>query len=569
MTDASGSGGGRQRLVDLRPFAGLNRSNVVRELLAGVSLIAIAVPLNIGYAQIAGLPPTAGLYALVVPTLVYVLLVSSRQLVVSPDAAASALVFSSLLALGASGDDLLVMAGAQAILGGLVLLAAGLFRLGFLSEFLSRPILIGFVSGLAAEIMLSQVAKMLGVKLSAEGEFFTHLVELFGLIPHVHLWSLAVSVVSLAILVVGRRTVAAVPWALVVIVVTTAASMLFGLPEFGVAVLGHVEAGPPKFAVPMLPLQTWLALVPSALALAMVAMAEGLLMSRAYAERNRYPNLPDQNLIAMGAANIAAGFSSSYSIGSSGSRTAAMDAAGSRTQLPGLVLVAGALALLVFGTDLLAGVPSPAIGAIVAVAVWGLLGIGDYRYLWRMSRSEFAVALVCALGVLVVGPLGGIGISFVLALVNLVRRAANPPIDVLVGHDDPQVSLSRIAPSGTHTVPGVVILRFAAPLFFANGNRLVESAKDAVRLAPEPVRTLVLDLEAVTDIDVTGAGSLATLREWLDAQGIALAYSRVRDDLAVLLEHYDLAGGTTRYTSNREAAAALAGPAEQPPTDEE
>lgn len=569
MTDAPEAVKARQRLVALRPLVGLNRSNVVRELLAGVSLIAIAVPLNIGYAQIAGLPPTAGLYALVVPTALYVLLVSSRQLVVSPDAAASALVFSSLAGLGASGNDLLVMAGAQAIIGGLVLLAAGVFRLGFLSEFLSFPILVGFVSGLAAEIMLSQIAKMLGVKLSSEGEFFTHLVELIGLIPHLHLWSAAISVVSLAILILGRLRWPAMPWALVVIVVTTVASALLGLPELGVAVLGKVEAGPPQFAVPMLSLGQWAMLVPSSLALALVAMAEGLLLARAYSERNNYPDLPNQDLIAMGVANISAGFSSSYSMGASGSRSAAMDSAGSRTQLPGLVLAAGALLLLVFGTDLLAGVPSPAIGAIVAVAVWGLLSIKDYRHLWSASRAEFAVAVVCALGVLVVGPIGGIGIAFVLALVNLARRASNPPIDILVGHDDPQVPLSEAAAPGTVTVPGVVILRFAAPLFFANGNRLVERAKEAVELAPEPVHSLVLDLEAVTDIDVTGADSLSTLKEWLSARNVALGYSRVRDDLAVLLEHYDLVAGTTRYVSNREAAAVLGATVAQPASGEE
>lgn len=549
--------------IRLRPLQGLSRSNVAKELLAGVSLIAISVPLNIGYAQIAGLPPTAGLYALVVPTVVYVLLVSSRQLVVSPDAAASALVFSSLLALGATEGNMLAMAAAQAILGGVFLLAAGMLRLGFLSNFLSHPILVGFVSGLAAEILLSQIAKMLGVKLPSEGEFFEHLRELITLIPQTHLWSLAVSLPSLAILVFGRKRWPAVPWALVVIIVATLASGWLGLPDRGVSVLGSVQAGPPVFAVPILPISTWLGLVPSALALAMVAMAEGLLLSRSYAGRRGYKTLPDQDLVAMGLANVAAGFSSSYSVGSSGSRTAAMDEAGSRTQLPGLVLAAGALLLLVFGTELLAGIPAPAIGAIVAVAVWGLLGIRDYRHLWAESRPEFAVAVVCALGVLVVGPIGGILISFVLSLVNLVRRAANPPIDILVGPDDPHVSLTSPAGAGTETSPGVIIMRLSAPLFFANGNLLVEKAKTAIEQAPSPTRVLVLDLEGVTDIDVTGAASLRSLKGWLSERAIDLAYSRVRTDLVELLDHFDLSEGSSRYTTNREAAAQLADPHRQ------
>jgi high affinity sulfate transporter 1 len=549
---------GRWPTIRLRPLAGLNRSNLARELLAGISLIAISVPLNIGYAQIAGLPPTAGLYALVVPTAIYVLLVSSRQLVVSPDAAASALVFSSLLGLGAGQGDMLVMAAAQAILGGILLIAAGIFRLGFLSNFLSHPILVGFVSGLAAEILLSQIAKMIGVKLPSEGEFFPHLLELLTLIPQAHLWSLAVSLPALAILILGKKRWPVVPWALVVIVVATLASGLFSLPDRGVSVLGSVQAGPPVFAIPNLAWGTWLGLVPSALALAMVAMAEGLLLSRSYAGRRGYTTLPDQDLIAMGVANVAAGFSSSYSVGSSGSRTAAMDESGSRTQLPGLVLAGGALLLLIFGTDLLAGIPAPAIGAIVAVAVWGLLGIRDYRHLWGESRPEFAVAVVCALGVLVVGPIGGILISFVLSLINLARRAANPPIDILVGPGDPHVSLTATGEPGTETGPGLIILRLSAPLFFANGNLLVEQAKAAVEEAPSPTHALVLDLEGVTDIDVTGASSLRTLRQWLTERGVDLAYSRVRADMVELLDHFGLATGTTQYTTNREAAAGLA-----------
>lgn len=547
----------RPPAIRLRPLAGLTRSNLPRELVAGVSLIAISVPLNIGYAQIAGLPPEAGLYALIIPTAIYVLFVSSRQLVVAPDAAASALVFSSLLALGAGNGDLPTMAAAQAILGGVFLLAAGMFRLGFLSNFLSHPILVGFVSGLAAEILLSQVAKMIGVKLPAEGEFFEHLLELLTLLPSTQPWSLALSLAALAILVPGRRFWPAVPWALVVIVVATVAAVWLRLPEKGVAVLGSVPAGPPVVSFPILPIATWLGLVPSALALAMVAMAEGLLLSRSYAGRRGYPTVPDQDLVAMGVANIAAGFSSSYSVGSSGSRTAAMDDAGSRTQLPGLVLAGGALLLLLFGTDLLAGIPSPAIGAIVAVAVWGLLSIRDYRHLWHESRPEFAVAVVCAVGVLVVGPIGGILISFVLSLVNLARRAANPPLDILVGPEDPHVSLTAAAPAGTQTAPGVVVLRLAAPLFFANGNRFLERAKEAVEAPEIPTRALVLDLEGVTDIDVTGAASLRTLKEWLAGRGIALAYTRVRADMGELLQHYGLSGDTLQFASNREAVASL------------
>lgn len=546
-------------LLPSRPLAGLSRQNLGRELLAGVSLIAIAIPLNVGYAQIAGLPATAGLYALIVPTLVYVLLVSSRQLVVSPDAAASALVASSLVSLGAGQGDMLAMAEAQAILCGIVLLGAGLLRLGFLADFLSRPILLGFVSGLAVEILLSQFAKMLGVNVPHELGFFEKLLTLATLIPQAQLPSLLLAAPVLLMLVLGRRARPRAPWALIAIMLGMLASTWLRLPEHGVAVLGQVEAGPPVPSLPILPLATWLSLVPSALALALVAMAEGLLLSRSYAERNGHRTAPNQDLIAMGAANLAAGFGSSYSVGSSGSRTAAMDAAGSRTQLPGIVLAIGTLVLLVFGTGLLAGIPSPVIGAIVAAAVWDLLGLKEYWQLWRESRTEFLVAVVCAIGVLVVGPIGGVLIAFVLSLVNLARRAANPPVDLLVGPDDPQVSLTDASGPGTQTAPGVQVLRFAAPIFFANATRLIERTKEAVQTAPDPVHAVVLDLEGVTDIDVTGAGNLRLLRQWLTERDISLAFSRVRADLGERLDHFGLRADAMSFATNREAVAQFIG----------
>lgn len=543
-------------ILRVSPLTGLNRGNFARELLAGVSLIALAVPLNVGYAQIAGLPATAGLYALVVPTIVYVLFVSSRQLVASPDAAASALVFSSLVALGAGTEDLPSLAMAQAILGGVILLVAGLLRLGFLAQFLSHPILVGFVSGLAIEILLSQVAKMLGVKLEAEG-FFAELAELVTVLGQSNPWSVGIAASALVVLIAGRRLAPAVPWALIVIVAATLASSVLSLEARGVSVLGEVQSGLPSFSVPMLPFRTWLSLVPSALALALVAMAEGLLLSRNYAQQHGYPVDPDKDLVAMGLANVAAGFGSSYSMGASGSRTAAMDDAGSRTQLPSLVLAVGAVLLLAFGTGLLAPIPSPAIGAIVGVAVWRLVGVGQYRHLRRESTAEMGVAVACALGVLVVGPIGGLLLAFVLSLINLVRRAADPPIDILVGPGDPTVALTRSAAPGAETAPGIIIIRFAAPLFFANAQRLLGKTQDAVLSIPQPPRYVGLDLEGVTDIDVTGAAALRVLRAWLADRHITLFYTRVREDLLDRLDHFALRDEVVCYPTNGLALAAL------------
>lgn len=550
-----------------RPLRGVTRQNLAQELFAGVTLLAISVPLNIGYAQIAGLPATAGLYALVVPTIVYALLVSSRQVVASPDAAAAALVFSSLAGLSVGGEDFATMAAAQAILSGLMFLVASWLKLGFLANFLSKPILVGFVGGLALEILLSQVSKMLGVPLEGE-EFFEQFLTLLGDLGDLNPWSLGISVVAVAILLVGRRLAPVVPWALVVLVLATLATIWWELETRGVAVLGEVESGPPQFQVPILPLSTWVLLVPSAMALTMVTIAEGLLVSRSYAEKNGYTTNANQDLLAFGAANIAAGLSSSFAVGSSTSRTAAMDQLRSRTQLPSLVLAVGALLLLLFGTAMLAQIPSPAIGAVVAVAVLNLLGVNEFRQLWQQSRVEFGIAVACFVGVLLLGPLGGLLFAFVMSIINLARRAANPAVDVLVGPTDPQVSLLESSPVNQPTAPGVLVIRFAAPIFFANGSILSDHIKEAVRHSDEPIRHVVLDLEAVNDIDVTGAEAMDGVRSWLTDRHITLAYSRMRPDLRERFTRFDLTSDTQEFPTNRAAVAALsrAEPTERTPS---
>ena len=550
-----------------KPLAGLSRRNLVRELTAGVTLLAIAIPLNIGYAQIAGLPATAGLYALIVPTIVYALAVSSRQLVASPDAAAAALVASSIGGLATAGSaDYATLAMAQAIICGILFLLLAVLKLGFLANFLSKPILVGFVGGLALDILVSQVAKMLGVSIDSGGEFVDKVVGLVSGLGTTNLVSLAISVVSVAILLLGRRFLPVVPWALVVLVLATIVVVIADLDDqAGVDVLGEVPAGPPALTWPVIDWSMWLMLIPSAIALTLVTTAEGLLVSRSYGEKRGYPTNPNRDLFAFGVGNIAAGASASFTFGSSTSRTAAMDQSGSRTQLPSLVLAVGTLLLLLFGTALLADIPSPAIGAIVGVAILPLLGIRDFVQLWRQDRFEFVVGAACFLVTLFIGAIPGILVSFVLALINLAKRAANPAIDVLEAGGEPTDSLLDEAPTGAVTAPGVIVIRLAAPLFFANGTVFDDAVKRAVTAAEAagngPVRHLVVDMEAVTDVDVTGAESFDALLAWLDQRNVALAFSRVRPDARRRLIELGLLGDREVFETNRAAIATLASPA--------
>ena len=547
-------------MVTLLP--GLTRRNLGTELLAGVTLLAISLPLNIGYAQIAGLPPTAGLYALVLPSVVFALLASSRHLVAAPDAAAAALVGSALsgvMVAGAHPDPALLpaMAAAQAIVGGLLFVACSVFRLGFLADFLSKPILVGFVGGLATDILLSQVAKMTAITVPRGAEFFERLYTLVTRIGSVHWSSLGLAAAAVLVLVAGRRRRPGVPWALLVLVAATLASMVLHLPDHGVAVLGSVPSGPPVLAFPGLDWHLWVAVILPALAITTVTVGEGLLLARSYADKFDYRTSPNRDLLAFGAANLASGLSSGFTVGSSTSRAAAMDQAGSRTQLPLLVLAAGALLLLVFGADLMGDIPMPAIGAIVAVSVVKLLGIGELRHLWRLSKFETLVALACFAGVLLIGPLAGIVLAFILSLINLLRKAARPAIDLLQGSDDPHVSLTVADDAAGETVPGVIAMRFAAPIFFGNAATLSDAIRDAVRNAPHPVSAFVLDMEGVTDVDVTGAEALAKELQWLQAKGITFAYTRVRPQLAANLQRMHLLQGHRVFDTNRAAVGAL------------
>lgn len=537
---------------------GLTRNNLGTEVLAGITLLAIALPLNIGYAQIAGLPPTAGLYALVLPSIAFALLASSRHLVAAPDAAAAALVGSALSGVAVAGTDhYAAMAAAQAIVGGLLFCACAVFRLGFLADFLSKPILIGFVGGLATDILLSQIAKMLGITVTSGADFFPRLVELVSHLGSVHWWSLGLSLAVVAVLVPARRRMPTVPWALIVLIAATVASVVLHLSAHGVSALGAVPSGPPVVRFPRLDWHDWVKVILPALAITTVTVGEGLLLARSYADKYDYTTSPNRDLAAFGAANIASGLSSGFTIGSSTSRAAAMDQAGSRTQLPLLVMAGGALLLLIFGAGLLAEIPSPAIGAIVGVSVAKLIGLREFRHLWQLSRFEFSVAATCFAGVLLIGPLAGIVLAFVLSLINLLRKAARPAVDILEGSDDPHLSLTVSDDGAGETVPGVIAMRFAAPIFFGNAQTLSAAIRDAVGQAPNPVSAFILDMEGVTDVDVTGAEALTKELKWLQDNGIAFAYSRVRPQLKANLERMQLLHGRTIFETNRAAVAAL------------
>ena len=568
-----------------RPFAGLKGitlADVPREASAGITLAALMIPLNIGYAQVAGLPPVAGLYAAIIPLAIFALLTSSRHLVTSPDASMAGLVGAALIAFAAPGDPMrLQYALALAVLCGVIFFIFWIFRLSFLANFLSRAVMAGFITGLGIEVFTNQVRKILaaphvahagsGVLAAAERlkeamassveteGFFIELVALFHSIPRANLWSVAIGVSAFLIVRLMKRYLPRIPGALVALALLTVIVAVFDLDARGVGVLGAMPSGPPALTLPAIPIADYLRLLPSALAIVAILLCEGLLVVRSYSSKYKYKADGDQMLFAWGAANIAAGFTGSLVTGNSPSRSAAMDASGTKSQLPSLVAAVTIAIVMLFFTDVLAFLPNAALAGIVANAVLSLIEVRELRELWRMRRSDFYIAAVCLLSVLALGPLRAVMIAFLLSLVDVIRRASRPETSVL-----------EEAPDGSHFVPvgtgdgsshsGLVIYRFGAPLYFANTTLFLDEVEQLLERTATPVRWFVLDAEAMVDVDTTGAGVLRQAITMLAERDVTFAVSRASQAFRSWLEKYnlmELIHENRFYPTNRHAAEAF------------
>ncbi len=567
-----------------RLFAGLQGvtlADAPREVSAGITLAALMIPLNIGYAQVAGLPPVAGLYAAIIPLAIFAIFTSSRHLVTSPDASMAGLVGAALVAFAVPGDPLrLQYALALALLCGVIFFVFWLFRLAFLANFLSRAVMAGFITGLGIEVFTNQVRKILaaphstdpGMVLEAatrikeamassvetEG-YFVELVALFDAIPETNLWSLAIGVSAFLIVRLMKRYTPKIPGALVALVLLTSIVAFFDLSTKGVGVLGAMPSGPPTLTLPAIPLADYLRLLPGALAIVAILLCEGLLVVRSYSNKYDYKADGNQMLFAWGAANLAAGFTGSLVTGNSPSRSAAMDASGSKTQLPSLVAAGTIAVVMLFFTDVLAFLPNAALAGIVANAVLSLIEVHELKELYRMRRSEFWIAAICLLSVLALGPLRAVLIAFLLSTIDVIRRASNPVTAALLE-----------APDGSHFIhasngdtadsSGLVIYRFGAPLYFANATLFLEEIEQLLDEASTPVRWFVLNAEAITDVDTTGAQVLRQAITLLATRKVTFAVSRADRSFRTWLEKYDLADQINLshfYPTNRHAAAAF------------
>lgn len=553
---------------DRRWFAGvhtilqLKPSEYPREITAGLTLAALMVPLNIGYAQIAGLPGEVGLYAAIVPMLGYALLTTSRRVVASPDAVIAALVGSSLAGMAVAGTEHYVaLAAAQALVCAVIFAVLWGFRLGFLADFLSRAVLVGFLAGLGIEVLVSQVQRILGYKVEADG-FIRELIAIVANLPQLQMWSVLVGVASIVMVVAFKRLAPAWPGALIALVTTTVAVAVFNLDALGVKVVGEVPQGLPAFAWPQLSVAEWGRLVPGAVAIVGVTVAEGLLLGRSLARKHAEKFDDDTDLLGYSASNALAGLFGALAVGSSASRSAAMDSMGSRSQLPSLVAAATVALAIVFFSDALAALPEAALAGVVAVAVLGLIDLRQLRYLARSRRSEFLIAVVCAACVLLFGPLIAVFVAFALSTIDVVRRLSHPETAVLLPSADGStyVRTEDTAPP-REAASGVIVYRFGAPLQFSNAKAFFTETERIVTEHGQ-CRALVLDAQAISDIDSTGAETLEQLTHWLEGNGTRLALTRLSPRSREQLRRYGLFDRIDErlvFDTNRAAVSELAG----------
>jgi len=508
-----------------------NRDWLKTDLVAGLTVFAILVPSCLAYGELAGFEPVIGLYAALVAMIAYALFGSSRQLIVGPDATIAILV-AIIVAPLALGDPAryAALAAALTILIGLICLFGGYFKFGFVADFLSKPILTGYIAATALIIIVSQLGKIFGIDIVSD-DFFAQILELITKLDQTHLLTLAVGLVTILGILVLRRYAHRVPAPLVAVIVAIIVSSLFNLEELGVAVVGQIPSGLPSFQIPQVSLADFRILLPAALALAVLIFADELLVARVFSRRNRYNLDPNQELTALGAANISCGFFQSFAIGASSSRTVVNDDMGGKSQMVGLIAAGLVVLFLLYLTSLLQNLPKVVLGAIIIVAAASLIDIREFRSLNLIRHSEFYLSLLTLFGVLVIGIVAGIAIAIAFSLAEFILRIYRPHTSVL-GTGEGVDGYHMIAPGGYNQVsPGLIVYGFNAPLFFANAPYLLDQVRDLISTADPPVKCLLLDAEAIPDIDTTAADTLRELHQELQENGIQLAIARANKPL--------------------------------------
>jgi high affinity sulfate transporter 1 len=540
--EESGRSSWQRWLPGLRTLSRYEAAWLPHDVVAGLVLTTMLVPVGIAYAVASGVPGICGLYATIVPLLAYALLGPSRILVLGPDSSLAAVILAVVLPL--SGGDpkrAVAVASLMAVVSGLACILIGAMRLGFVTELLSKPIRYGYMNGIALTVLISQLPKLLGFSIAGAGPL-RDLAQIARAVREgqANWTAFAIGAGTLAVILL-LKPFKRIPGLLVAVVAATVVVGVLGLDHSaGVKVLGPLPQGLPAFALPWISLADLGKVVIGGCAVAMVSFADTSVLSRTYAAKNRSAVDPNQEMIGLGAANLAAGLFQGFPISSSSSRTPVAEAAGARTQVTGVVGAVAVALLLLVAPNLLASLPSSALAAVVIAAAIGLFEVGDLRRIFRIQRWEFWLSMVCFAGVATLGVIPGIGLAIVVAVIEFLWDGWRPHYAVLGRvqgirgyHDVKRYPAARL-------VPGLVLFRWDAPLFFANAELFHQCVSAAVAQSPTAVRRLVLAAEPVTSIDVTSADMLAELEQALRVSGIELRFAEMKDPVKDKLERFEL-----------------------------
>ncbi|MBP0627691.1 MULTISPECIES: SulP family inorganic anion transporter [unclassified Cupriavidus] len=511
------------------------------DLAAGLVLTTMLMPVGIAYAVASGVPGVYGLYATMVPLLAYALFGPSRIMVLGPDSALAAPILAVVLQLG-GGDPAraVLVASMMAVVSGVVCIVMGLMRLGFVAELLSKPIRYGYMNGIAFTVLVSQLPKLFAISVEDAGPL-REMLSLGGAIlaGQIHWYSFAVGAGSLVVILALKRF-ERVPGILIAVVVATLVVSVFDLDQQGVKVLGKTPQGLPAFVVPWLEGVDLVKIVVGGCAVALIAFADTSVLSRTYAARTNTRVDPNQEMVGLGAANLAAGLFQGFPISSSSSRTPVAEAAGAKTQLTGVVGALAVAMLLMFAPNLLQYLPSSALAAVVIAAAISLFEISDLKRIYRIQQWEFWLSMVCFAAVAVFGTIQGIFLAVVIAVIEFLWDGWRPHYAVLGKveglrgyHDTGRYPEAR-------RIDGLVLFRWDAPLFFANAELFQERLIEAIDDSPTPVRRVVVAAEPVTSVDVTSADMLRELSGILRERGIALHFAEMKDPVRDKLKRFEL-----------------------------
>ena len=530
MTHSGGhptSRGVHRRLPILTWLPHYSRARLRPDLVAGVIVAALAVPQSLGYAAIAGVPVQIGLYAVPIALLVYAALGTSPQLIVGPVSTVSVLSATLIASMHpASVAEAVAYASAIALAAGLVLIVGGLLRVGWVAEFLSKPIVTGFVFGLTILVIVGELPNLLGIPVTP-GDVLHRISVLALNFDQITPLTAAVGVSSLAVLFIGQRLLPRVPWALLVLALGLAASYWFDLAARGVAVVGQVPRGLPTPSIPLVPLDRLVDVAFAGAAVAFVGLAEGLSAGRLYAAKGRYRLDTDQELIAFGGANVGSGLFGGLGVAGSLSKTAAVDRAGGTSQVSGLSAAAIAIVAILLVAPTLSILPKAVLSAIVINAVWGLMDVAAIRRYLKVRKNDGVSSLVAAVGVIVAGPMLGLLFAIGQAILGMVYRSSRAEVEVLGKIPGEKASWGGVRnhPERT-TIPGLLVLRINVSLFWVNAAGVQEVILEAVDAEPE-TKALILDLEASHQFGVTTADMLSETREQLAERNVDLYLVRL------------------------------------------